>query len=459
MPPHQARSFVPDPSWEVHNGPMRGRFLALFCCFTAFLSAQAPAPETEFLRDAQEHLLARDYEGAAVRFEQAYNWLPSFEAAFQAGYSHFEGKRFSEAELWLERASRLDADSEQALVYLASAQIANYKLNSGVALLQEFVTRHPEARQASAMLAAIRSDLGSGRGVARSISVAQLFLGATLLLSLLLFFAAMRAGNAGVREAGKGMGGIALGSIGLLSAFPPLLGLAGFAWAGYKFYSGFQLYRFLKQQGSWAALMRSELYKFTAEFIRAAGPAHPARVGMALDGLMRAGMDPRAVREVEAQLHLTQFDPAEVHESFLRFASADRLIREALLRLLAGMALELGYGEGEKLLLLGSASILKLENRLPDLLTELGGAAAEPTISPPQITPAHEPLAACFRILDVAHSASRREVKSGYRRQVKRCHPDAISYLGPEFAAEAAERFRIVQNAYKDVCKARGWEQ
>ncbi|MBI3940775.1 MAG: DnaJ domain-containing protein [Acidobacteria bacterium] len=445
----------------MHNIAMRRFEFPLLLLFSlACVPAQGPSQALELLRQGEAQLNMHNYREAADRFEQSYNWQPAFQAAFQAGYCHFELKRFAEAELWLEKARKLNPESEGATVYLASAQIANYKPGPAIRLLEEFARRHPDARQVSATLAAIRSDLSPQKRPARSVSFSQFLLAGLLVLSFLLFIASLRATNAGIREGGRGLGLVALASFYLISPFPALPGWAGYAWAGFKLYRGYHLYRFLKREGSWAALMRSELYRFAAAFIGPARCRDEARVGKALNGLLRAGLSRDSVREVEIQLQTTQADPQEIEQTLEQFGQADRLIQEMLLRLLAGMALQLGYAETEKRLLRSLAAKLRLEHRLADLLVELGAGGADSSGARPAWGAEDtDPLAPYFQILDVAPSASRSQVKSGYRRQVKRYHPDVISHLGGEFSTGAADRFRTIKQAYQKVCKARGWDE
>jgi DnaJ-domain-containing protein 1 len=417
------------------------------------------------MREGEMYLQAGNYEGATNRFEQSYNWELSFEAAFQAGFCQFKMKKFAEAELWLSKAHAFNPENEEAVVYLASAQIANYKSRQAIVLLEEFTRQHGDATRASATLAAIRSDLNPHKGAAGTASILQLFLVALVASSLLLFLASFRADNAGIREGGKGLGLVALSSFYLLSPFPALLGLGGYVWGGYKLYSGYSLFRFLRKEGLWAARMRSGVYKFAGAFVSADGTWDERRVEKALNGLLRAGMDRDSVRHVEMQLQVAPMKQWEATAAVKEFVPADRLIREVLLRLLAGMALHLGYGESEKRLLGDLAAALRLEYRISELLEELrddrreqrqpAGSSRAHFGEPPA---AADPLSPYFRILGVLPSASRAQVKSGYRKQAKRYHPDRLCHLGGEFQRGAADQFRRVQQAYEVVCKARGWK-
>ena len=58
------------------------------------------------------------------------------------------------------------------------------------------------------------------------------------------------------------------------------------------------------------------------------------------------------------------------------------------------------------------------------------------------------------RILGVEPGASKEELKSARRREVKKCHPDRCDAEGP-----AGRRFRAVQRAYRCLCFGEDCEQ
>ena len=252
---------------------------------TLVSTAGAQDPSQALLQEGMAYLDALDYHSAAECFEQSYNWEPNFDAAFQAGYCHFKLKKFAEAELWLSKAAVLNPSSEQATLYLASAAIADYRTSRAIGLLEDFIRMHPGAHQVSAMLSAIRSDMNPRKIAPRSVSVLQVVAGTVLLLALLAYLASLRAHDAGIGEAGRGAGLAALTSLYLLSPFPPLLGVGGYAWAGYKLRRGYRLYRYLGNRGAWANGLQSQLYRFAAAFVAAGGAVNDARtVELSLDG-------------------------------------------------------------------------------------------------------------------------------------------------------------------------------
>ncbi len=67
-------------------------------------------------------------------------------------------------------------------------------------------------------------------------------------------------------------------------------------------------------------------------------------------------------------------------------------------------------------------------------------------------------LAAAYETLGVPPTASDEEVRRAYRRQAKRCHPDALRARGlPESSvAKATERMARVNAAWGEIKSARG---
>src|SRR2546428_1230821 len=155
--------------------------IGLLC--TLALHAEQSSPALSLLRQGQSFLEAGRYDAAAGRFEEAYNWQPGFEAAFKAGFCFFHLKKFSEAELWLSKARLINPEDEQTIIYLASAQIGNRKPQQAISLLQEFVKSRPDAMHASAMLAAVRSDINPQIHPSRSISQFSLLMLTLIALS------------------------------------------------------------------------------------------------------------------------------------------------------------------------------------------------------------------------------------------------------------------------------------
>jgi hypothetical protein len=60
-----------------------------------------------------------------------------------------------------------------------------------------------------------------------------------------------------------------------------------------------------------------------------------------------------------------------------------------------------------------------------------------------------------YEILGLSPGASQQEIKSAYRRQAQRYHPDRVSHLGEEFQHLAKRRFQEIQWAYETLsCRA-----
>jgi uncharacterized membrane protein YkvA (DUF1232 family) len=54
-----------------------------------------------------------------------------------------------------------------------------------------------------------------------------------------------------------------------------------------------------------------------------------------------------------------------------------------------------------------------------------------------------------YQILGVSRNASQQEIKSAFRKQAQRYHPDRVSHLGEEFQQLAKEKFQEIQKAYE----------
>jgi DnaJ like chaperone protein len=61
-----------------------------------------------------------------------------------------------------------------------------------------------------------------------------------------------------------------------------------------------------------------------------------------------------------------------------------------------------------------------------------------------------------YEVLGLSPSASDSDVKSAYRRLVKKYHPDALQGMGEDVVKEAEASFRQIQTAYEELCRARG---
>ena len=56
-----------------------------------------------------------------------------------------------------------------------------------------------------------------------------------------------------------------------------------------------------------------------------------------------------------------------------------------------------------------------------------------------------------YKILEIEKSASNAEVKSGYRKMVKKYHPDKLQGLGEAHLKGANEKFQSIQSAYESI--------
>ena len=55
--------------------------------------------------------------------------------------------------------------------------------------------------------------------------------------------------------------------------------------------------------------------------------------------------------------------------------------------------------------------------------------------------------------MELDKDASPKDIKSAYRRMVKKFHPDKVQHLGKEYQKGAEEKFRKVQEAYEQLQK------
>jgi DnaJ-domain-containing protein 1 len=60
-----------------------------------------------------------------------------------------------------------------------------------------------------------------------------------------------------------------------------------------------------------------------------------------------------------------------------------------------------------------------------------------------------------YQILGVSRNASQQEIKTAFRRQAQRYHPDRVSHLGEEFQQLAKEKFQEIQRAYETLSGGR----
>lgn len=63
---------------------------------------------------------------------------------------------------------------------------------------------------------------------------------------------------------------------------------------------------------------------------------------------------------------------------------------------------------------------------------------------------------AAYKILEISKTATNSELKSAYRKMVKKYHPDKLQDLGNEHLKGAKEKFQNIQNAYEQIKRERG---
>ncbi len=61
-----------------------------------------------------------------------------------------------------------------------------------------------------------------------------------------------------------------------------------------------------------------------------------------------------------------------------------------------------------------------------------------------------------YKILEIEKSATNDDVKTAYRKMVKKYHPDKLRDLGEEHLKGAKEKFQNIQDAYEKIKKERG---
>ncbi|WP_439129813.1 TerB family tellurite resistance protein [Polaribacter sp.] len=61
-----------------------------------------------------------------------------------------------------------------------------------------------------------------------------------------------------------------------------------------------------------------------------------------------------------------------------------------------------------------------------------------------------------YKILEISKSASIDEIKTAYRKMVKKYHPDKLQGLGDEHLQGAKEKFQSIQDAYEKIKQERG---
>lgn len=61
-----------------------------------------------------------------------------------------------------------------------------------------------------------------------------------------------------------------------------------------------------------------------------------------------------------------------------------------------------------------------------------------------------------YKVLGVSRTATPEEIKSAYRKQAQRYHPDRVSHLGEELQQLAKQKFLEIQKAYEILSNGTG---
>ena len=64
---------------------------------------------------------------------------------------------------------------------------------------------------------------------------------------------------------------------------------------------------------------------------------------------------------------------------------------------------------------------------------------------------------AAYHILEISREATDDEVKKAFREMAKKHHPDKVAHLGEEVQHAAKEKFQMINQAYNDIKKTRGF--
>ncbi len=91
----------------------------------------------------------------------------------------------------------------------------------------------------------------------------------------------------------------------------------------------------------------------------------------------------------------------------------------------------------------------------------VGAATARLADEEPAPQPAHAPrrgsAADPYAVLGVARVADAGTIKAAYRRRLNEHHPDRLAGAEPEALARATHETRAITEAYRRICRERGW--
>ena len=68
----------------------------------------------------------------------------------------------------------------------------------------------------------------------------------------------------------------------------------------------------------------------------------------------------------------------------------------------------------------------------------------------------YKDASSAYTVLGISPSATDDEVRTAYRRMAMKNHPDKVATLGPDVQKAAAEKFRLIQEAYESIKQERG---
>jgi DnaJ like chaperone protein len=56
-----------------------------------------------------------------------------------------------------------------------------------------------------------------------------------------------------------------------------------------------------------------------------------------------------------------------------------------------------------------------------------------------------------YTVLNIHRNATQEEIKKAYKQLANKYHPDKVLHLGDEFKKMAEERFKEIQQAYREL--------
>lgn len=137
-------------------------------------------------------------------------------------------------------------------------------------------------------------------------------------------------------------------------------------------------------------------------------------------------------------------DRLYIAEILCLIAEADGIITESEKQTIVNMAYFMG---------LSSIDVQRIANRLRVNGGERGNFYGNGSY---QTRGGVNEVAAAYKALGISAEATNEELKTAYRNLVKKYHPDRYATQSQEAQAQAAEKFKQVQDAYEKIKAARG---